>query len=253
MGRYRVLTKALSIGRHTDGERRRVNLARALRAAASLRASHVVLSGDLTEMGHEVEFEVLAELLHEAGFPEDAITLVPGNHDHYTRGAWARAMAGPLRAFARASAAGERAGSVVEREDAVFFPLDSTIFQSVLLSRGTFDEAMARVLEGRFSDVAFRDKALVLVMHHPPYSYWKAPLRRFFDRLDGHETVQGMLVRHERVQVLHGHLHDAEVLASGLPTLTKGRIFRAPAVVDDEAEPRVQLYDVIEGGLKLVA
>ena len=47
----------------------------------------ISVSGDLTEVGEQAEFEQFAAILHDAGFPEDSVTLVPGNHDAYTSGA----------------------------------------------------------------------------------------------------------------------------------------------------------------------
>src|SRR5580704_18481944 len=74
----------LSFGRPLDAAGRRRKLVHALSAARRVGADHVVVSGDLTEIGSPGEFETLAETLHESGIAPDHITLVPGNHDLYT-------------------------------------------------------------------------------------------------------------------------------------------------------------------------
>src|SRR5205085_8489886 len=49
---------------------------------------HVVITGDLTNLALEQEFEAVKELLEgELGLDADRISAVPGNHDLYTRGA----------------------------------------------------------------------------------------------------------------------------------------------------------------------
>src|SRR5688572_30610536 len=78
---YRFATKLVSMGRAIDPTARRRRLARALHSAKESGADHVVISGDLTEVGEQVEFEQFAEVLHEAKLPDDSVTLVPGNHD----------------------------------------------------------------------------------------------------------------------------------------------------------------------------
>ena len=66
-----------------------------------------MITGDLTEDGHLAQFEVLAELLAESRISPSRITLVPGNHDAYCEGgAFAEAMAGPLKAYAATSECG---------------------------------------------------------------------------------------------------------------------------------------------------
>src|SRR5689334_2812563 len=91
--RYRLATRAVSLGRAIDPKGRARKLSRALHAAKASGADHFVLSGDLTELGEHSEFEHLACVLHEAGMPHDGLTMVPGNHDAYASPtAWRKAL-----------------------------------------------------------------------------------------------------------------------------------------------------------------
>src|ERR1700744_2340210 len=102
---WSMQVRFLSFGRPLDAVARQHKLARSLRTARRIGAHHVVLSGDLTEIGTPGEFETLAEVLHDSGISPEKITLVPGNHDLYTSpDAWKWALSGPLAAFARTSA-----------------------------------------------------------------------------------------------------------------------------------------------------
>ena len=110
---YSMGHRFLSFGRPLDAVGRRRKLAHALSAARRVGASHLVVSGDLTEIGTPGEFETLAEGLHESGFAPDRITLVPGNHDLYTApDAWQKALEGPLAAFRKTSA--QEPGRIIE-------------------------------------------------------------------------------------------------------------------------------------------
>ena len=55
----------LSFGRPLDALGRRNKLVHALSAARRVGADHVVISGDLTEIGSPGEFECLGEALHD--------------------------------------------------------------------------------------------------------------------------------------------------------------------------------------------
>ena len=264
--RYRFATKLVSLGqRPVDPLQRRRRLARALAAAKAAGADHIVISGDLTEVGEDAEFEQFAEVLHDAGLPEDGVTLVPGNHDAYTTtDGWARAMRGPLARFAAASAA--VAGKIVDRGAVAFLPIDTTRFQTIAWSGGVFTKDTAAALERRLRDPAFRDKAMVLVVHHPPFHPVKA--MKWIDGLRGGADVLDLLARHPRLQLLHGHLHrifnhivatsSAVGAALGQAVLrpktesadAPTRLFGAPATCDGPDElPRFRLYDVKDGAL----
>ena len=60
--RYRFATKLVSMGREIDPFGRGRRLARALRMAKESGADHIVISGDLTEVGAQEEFEHFAEV-----------------------------------------------------------------------------------------------------------------------------------------------------------------------------------------------
>jgi 3',5'-cyclic AMP phosphodiesterase CpdA len=239
--RYRIATKLVSLGRSIDPVARRGRLTRALARAKASGAEHFVISGDLTELGEDTEFEDFAGALDEAALPEGSVTLVPGNHDAYTNpSGWARALAGPLARFASASAPpGDSGVRVVERQDVVFFPIDSSRFQSIALSGGIVTSATAEALERRICDPTFRDKALVLVLHHPPFSH-AARLLRWVDGLRGCAEIMGLLTRHPRLQLLHGHLHRV---------VNRFRVFGAPATCDGpDDHSRIRLYNVTPPG-----
>jgi 3',5'-cyclic AMP phosphodiesterase CpdA len=243
---FSMRVRFLSIGRPLDAQERRRKLVRALEAAKRSGAGHFVISGDLTEIGAPEEFEAFAETLHDSKIDPDRVTLVPGNHDAYTsKEAWKSALEGPLAAF-RAGASDEP-GKIVERGDLCFVPLDVTRMQPVTRSAGELTPTAADVLEQRLDDPYFRNRTVVLVQHHPPFSH-KTGAWQWIDGLMGGARLMALLSRLPNLYALHGHLH---YVVDKIVELGKTRIFGAPAIVDDEnTMPRVRLYDVIGGRLE---
>jgi Icc-related predicted phosphoesterase len=234
----------LSFGRPLDPVGRRRKLAHALSAARRVGAHHVVISGDLTEIGTPGEFETLAESLHDSGIPAEQITLVPGNHDLYTTAdAWRVALDGPLAAFRATSAS--QPGNIVECAGVRFMPLDVAYHQPVTRSSGFMTDETLDVVQRRAADPSLCDRPLVIVQHHPPFVRTTRPLQ-WIDGLIGAARLMSLLEAFRHMWVLHGHLHHIVNRALGCGV---NRILGATAVVDDRDAPRVRLYDVHDGRL----
>lgn len=251
--RYRFATGFVSIGRPLDAAARLRKLGAALLAARHAGADHVVVSGDLTEVGSDAEFEAFAGALGEAPFAPEQITLVPGNHDAYTsEDGWARALRGPLRAFRASSATAP--GHVVDRGNVAILPVDSTRFQSIARSGGVISQDTSEALRARLEDASLAKKPMVLVQHHPPFATGRTPVWEWIDGLREGWRVTDLLRKHPRAQLLHGHLHKVvDKVVDKLAGLARSTIFGAPATVDDrDGEPRVRLYDVTSDGLESV-
>jgi Icc protein len=242
---WSMRTRFLSLGRPLDALERQKKLNRALRTAWRVGAHHVVLSGDLTEIGAPGEYETLAECLHDSGISPDRVSLVPGNHDVYSSpDAWRWALAGPLAAFARTSA--RDPGMALDIGAATLLPIDVTLHQPVTRSAGLMDRANLEALERRARDPAFAHRPIVVVQHHPPFVR-KTSAWHWIDGLIGASGMMSLLEKFRHLFVLHGHLHAVVDRALGCGVQ---RIFGATATVDDEDAPRVRIYDVCDGRLQ---
>lgn len=242
---YSMGHRFLSFGRPLDAVGRRRKLAHALSAARRVGAAHVVISGDLTEIGAPGEFETLAEALHESEIPPACVTLVPGNHDLYTSpDAWTQALDGPLAAYKATSA--QEPGRIVECAGVRLMPIDVARHQPVTRSAGWIDDLALDAVQRRAADPGLGDRPLVVVQHHPPFvratQAWQ-----WLDGLVGADRFSSILEVFRHLFVLHGHLHSAvnRVLSCGF-----ARILGATAIVDDKEAPRVRLYDVRDGRLE---
>jgi Icc protein len=240
---YDLSVRLVSFARTLDAKGRVAKLSRALAAAVAGGATHFVISGDLTEIGSDAQFDAFAATLHDSGITPERVTLVPGNHDAYTReDGWRRALEGPLRAFKASSAQGP--GTVVDRGDVVFLPVDSSCYQSIARSGGRVTDEAATAIAAHLEDPAMRNKAIVLVQHHPPYAH-KLGAWNWIDGLQGSARLVEALMKRANVHLLHGHLHRAIDRLLG-----ESRVFGASAVVDDGPAPRVRYYDVKDGALE---
>jgi 3',5'-cyclic AMP phosphodiesterase CpdA len=229
----------LSFGRPLDAVGRRGKLAHALSAARRAGAHHVVISGDLTEIGATGEFECLAESLHDSGFAPGRITLVPGNHDLYSSpDGWRKALDGPLAAFRATSATARQ--QIVECAGVRLLPINVAHHQPVTRSAGCVSAETLDALRRCAADSQLGDKPLVLVQHHPPFVR-KTRALHWIDGLIGAAHLMNLLEAFRHLFVLHGHLHHIVNRSLGCGV---ERIFGATAVVDDRDVPRVRLYEV---------
>jgi 3',5'-cyclic AMP phosphodiesterase CpdA len=242
---WSMRTRFLSFGRPLDAHGRRRKLGRALDCAKRVGANHVVISGDLTEVGAPGEYETLAELLHDSGIAPERFTLVPGNHDLYSMpDGWRWALEGPLAAFARSSAG--QIGKIIDIGGASLLPIDATFHQPVTRSAGWIPDAALEALERRSLDPAFSRRPLIAIQHHPPF-FRKTSALHWLDGLVGAGRMMAVLGAVRHLFVLHGHLHTIidRALGGGV-----ARILGATAVVDDKDAPRVRVYDVHDGHLQ---
>jgi 3',5'-cyclic AMP phosphodiesterase CpdA len=185
------------------------------RAVAESKADHVVITGDLTNLALETEFEAVRRIIDDdlRLSPKD-VSIIPGNHDLYTQGAltsqrfakyFGEYMTSDLPELAVDVGPG-RFPFVRLRGPAAIIGLSSAVPRAPLIAAGKLGkaqtDALAKILV--HPDVARRTP--VVLMHHPahnPLSKVKTMLRGlddaavFFSTMD--EVPRGLL--------LHGHLH----------------------------------------------
>jgi 3',5'-cyclic-AMP phosphodiesterase len=221
----------LSFGASLDAEARLHHATSLLQQARRSGADHVLITGDLTEDGMDVQFEVLAEALHRSRLDPDCVTLVPGNHDGYADpGAFARALEGPLRAFRSTSAE----GALSLLPGAVIAPVSTMIAgQWFTRSCGALrQEDLARVRRVA-SDPISRDRAVVVAQHHPPSHQPLAPLE-WFDGVHNAFAMRDLMLERTRVHVVHGHTHRHAT--RHLSGRSHAQVFSTASVRDQQAD-----------------
>lgn len=175
---------------------------RIVAAARDYGAQRLIVTGDLTNLALESEFEHVRRQLDAAGLP---VTVIPGNHDAYTRGS---ARVRRFEAYLAHMMEGEReAGAdypfVQRHGEVALIGLSTAIPSLPLYAVGRLGEdQLARL--GRILDRLGREGlARVVLIHHPVLAGVARPRHELLD-LDAFGRV---IAEHGAELVLHGHEH----------------------------------------------
>ena len=176
---------------------------------------HVIVTGDLTNLALEQEFALARRVLEEdLGLSPRDVTVVPGNHDVYTRGAKKSGRFGKYFASYLVSDLPELAVDlgigrfpvVKLRGPAAIIGLSSAVPRAPFVAAGVLGgeqlAAFARVLE--HPEVARRTP--VIALHHPAHNP-RSWLKTMLEGLHDAGRLRESLARVERGMILHGHLH----------------------------------------------
>lgn len=172
---------------------------------------HIAVTGDLCNIGLPNEYAAALQWLARLGSPE-AVSVVPGNHDIYTRltshpgvGLWQDYMGsddfGRGLPGVHATALGfpyvRRVGSVA------LVGVNSAVETRPFVAAGAVGQTQLEALETVLGALAGSGLARIVLIHHPPLP-GLAPDRRALT--DAHE-LEGVLKRVGAELVLHGHNH----------------------------------------------
>ncbi|NOT58378.1 MAG: metallophosphoesterase [Deltaproteobacteria bacterium] len=169
---------------------------------------HVVVTGDLTNLGMAAEFPAAVTWLQRLGGPQQ-VSIVPGNHDTYT-------FASPdvlwhhWREYLRSDAQ-ERTQdfpTLRVRGYVALIGVSSAQPTNMFHASGTVGKEQLARLEQLLHSLAESGLCRVVLLHHP-LSNEDIPQRR---RLSDAQAVQDILQRAGADLVLHGHIHQTSVL-----------------------------------------
>ncbi|HEY2517480.1 MAG TPA: metallophosphoesterase [Polyangiaceae bacterium] len=263
VGPHRFLNKrltGLTNLRLKRGHAHRPSLVRAVaREIKGSGADHVVITGDLTNLALETEFAAVRALLdEELGLSPDAVSIIPGNHDLYTRGSL------QTKRFAKYFGEYMRSDLPVGVEvEAGLFPfvrlrgpvaiigLSSAVPRLPFFSHGKIGPAQLEAFGRALAHPEVKKRTPVVLMHHPA----KNPLSKIETMMRGLEDAALLwttLKDLPRGLVLHGHLHVR--IQRPLPTST-GQLHSIGATSasleheDDARRAGFNLYHLDEVGV----
>lgn len=181
-----------------------------LRELRKIGVDHVVVTGDVSNLALEREFDLVRRVLdRELGMSPDQVSMVPGNHDTYTGGAFR------TKRFARAFSdcmtsdlpiADGPFPYVRLRGPVAIIGLSTAVPRPPLVAAGEFGTRQLDALRRLLEHPEVRSRTPVLLQHHP----WHNPperLRRMLEGLyDAREQAE-LLQQVSRGLLLHGHLH----------------------------------------------
>ncbi|MFH1130082.1 MAG: metallophosphoesterase [Pseudomonadota bacterium] len=171
---------------------------------------HVIVSGDLTNLSFPGEFELARDLLGGLRLPPTEITVVPGNHDCYTRIAALKddfgRVFGPFftRDFIGDNKGVEHPFPFVRvRGDVAIFGLNTARPSLPLLAVGTVGANQLEKLEALLARPDLQEKFQLVVMHHPP----KSEYIHWHNRLTDAADFAALINEVGADLIVHGHLH----------------------------------------------
>ncbi|NVB41359.1 metallophosphoesterase [Pseudenhygromyxa sp. WMMC2535] len=178
---------------------------RTVERAHELGVDRLVITGDLSNLALEREFEHIGEKLAGAGLP---VTVIPGNHDAYTRGAVrSRRFEAMLGQFM----AGERLGD----GDDTYYPFVQRYGEVALIGVSTAQASMPLYAVGtvgapqlvRLAEIlrALGDEGVsrIVLIHHPVMPGVALPRHNLLDL----EAFGEVIAQCGAELVLHGHEH----------------------------------------------
>jgi 3',5'-cyclic AMP phosphodiesterase CpdA len=202
--------------RYRRSQRHRAAYVRAVaREVARAGVDHVVVTGDLTNLALEGEFARARDVFErDLGLDPASVTVVPGNHDVYTRGAmatrrfegyFARWLESDLPDLA-VDTHGGRFPSVKLRGPAAVIALSSAIPRPPFVAAGEVGVAQAEALGRILDHPEVARRVVVLAVHHPVVQPWSRT-KTYLEGLRDAELVLAQLRRVPNGLLLHGHLH----------------------------------------------
>lgn len=178
----------------------------------SLQADHLILSGDVTAYSLEEEFQGAREALGELAEDPRRCTVIPGNHDVYTPGAYrgrrfdrhfGQLIQSDLPEYRRDGP--YPFARLLGEQVAVVGLLSARVTPAPGFSYGWIGREQLAGLRELVSDPRVRDRAVVVVVHHAPLGHRGRPDRPLHGLRDRSALFE--VARGPRFAVLHGHIH----------------------------------------------
>jgi 3',5'-cyclic AMP phosphodiesterase CpdA len=223
------------------------------REIAKTRVDHVVITGDVTNLALEPEFAAARAILEgELHLGPSEISLVPGNHDLYTRGALKERRFGQF--FAEYTHCDTNAGVdigaghfpyVKLRGPCAIIGLSSAVPRLPFVAAGVLGEAQLDALSRALEHPEVKRRTPVILLHHPPLGP-QSKTKMMTEGLHDAAAFQQRLEHLRHGLVLHGHLHKR--MWGRIPT-TFGSLTvvgAASASLHHEHEARMSGFNVYE-------
>ncbi len=169
--------------------------------AREFAVDRLVITGDLTNLALAPEFALVRAKLEAVGLP---VTVIPGNHDTYTRGS---VRARRFEAYLGEFMVGERDGAdypFVQRfGDVALIGVSTAIPSLPLVAVGRVGEAQLQRLDSMLARLGEEGLARVVLIHHPVLPGVAKPRHDLLDLA----AFGQVIARRGAELILHGHEH----------------------------------------------
>lgn len=225
--------------------------------AAAAQADHVVVTGDLTNLALESEYEDARRLLDDVARSVE-VTVVPGNHDIYLPPVFhERRFPHHFGVFLKSDlpelALELPAGSypcVKLRGPVAIIALSSAVPRPPFIAAGIVGEAQLAALKKVLAHPEVARRTAVILIHHSPVD-GRNRLRRLRDGLIDAGALRDAFRPLQRGLVLFGHLHMRTRCVLPTPTGALDAIGASGAALD-HPDPSIRagfnLYEIDDDG-----
>lgn len=211
---FRILNKRLTGYLNLQFRRKSVHKPHAAQAVAqairAMEVDHVVITGDVSNLALEREFAKVQRFVEvDLGLSADQVSLVPGNHDAYTRGAHrSRRFDKTFAKYLQSDLdiADDAAFPFVKlRGPVALIGLSTAKPRPPFVASGSLGGAQLSALRRALAHPEVMKRTVVLLQHHPWHN-----MGRMHWLLEGlwDAVAEAELLRHlDRGLLLHGHQH----------------------------------------------
>jgi len=175
------------------------------------RPDHVVMTGDIVNIGLPAEIALAREWLATLGGPQE-VSFTPGNHDAYVADA-TRLVHEVFEPWTTSETEKPGFPYLRRREGVALIGLDSGIPTAPFVASGKLGEEQLAELGALLDQTKAEGLARVVFLHHPPHVGGARLLRG----LDDAASFEAVIAAHGAELVLHGHNHKPSVAYIAAP------------------------------------
>ncbi|PPD44154.1 MAG: metallophosphatase [Methylocystis sp.] len=170
---------------------------------------HVLMTGDIVNIGLPAEIALAKDWLATLGSPEE-VSFTPGNHDAYVADATTlvHEVFAPWTTSETKSEPPATGFPFLRRRDGVaLIGLDSGVPTAPFVASGRLGEAQLAALGDLLAGAKAEGLARVVFLHHPPHVGGARILRGLEDAA----AFEAVIARHGAELIVHGHNHKPSV------------------------------------------
>ena len=162
---------------------------------------HVVMTGDIVNIGLPAEIALAKDWLGSLGRPDD-VSFTPGNHDAYVASV-TELVHDVFAPWTSGEAQGARFPYLRRRGGVALIGLDSGVPTAPFVASGRLGEEQCEALAALLDAAKAEGLARVVCLHHPPHVGGARLLRGLEDAA----AFEGVIARHGAELIVHGHNH----------------------------------------------
>ncbi len=216
---------------------------------------HIAVTGDLINLALKEEIRLASLWLERLGEP-DNVSVVPGNHDTYVRGALDRIIKAWRPYLTGDIPHGNHAFPYLRRRgDVALIGVNSGRATMPFYATGSFRKQQAHDTSTLLQQAREDDLFRIVMIHHPPFPNATASHKR----LIGADRFRTMIAREGADLILHGHTHvvshetidgpDGPVPVIGVPSASAApRMEVSTSHENKRPAARYNMFEIVRDG-----